>query len=383
MLSLTTVEKWIRAAMPTLQPVYDAAPPAVRTLLTSTRGLVLTRMRYGPLFWKELAGALERERMSAGELAEYQNESLRDLVAHAFRHVPYYRRVFSEHGLRPSDVRTVGDLPRIPMLTREAVRAQWRELVSDNAPQGQTVRVFTSGTTGSGLPVVYDRNGFVKNLAIGERQKVWAGIFPRSWRISFFGSRIVPPGRLRPPFWVYNVFERQILMSIFHLSPACMPDYVSFLSSHPGLALEGFPTVLSVVADFVNEMKATVPMKAVFTSGEPLSVEARAKIETAFESKAYDSYGMTEWAGLIQECEEGGYHLAGDFGILEVLDDEGTPVPPGREGYLVWTGLVNRTMPFISTASATGACGPHRRHARAGGPSPWSRPRSRGTAITC
>lgn len=333
--------------MPRLQPLYDAAPPTLRNVVTSARGYVLSRMRYCPLFWKELDAALEREKGSAEEIEDYQNACLRDVVSHAFLHVPYYRRLFSEQGLHPSDIRTVGDLPLLPVLTRETVRSCFRELISDDVPYGETVRVFTSGTTGSGLPVVYDKEALVRDLALAERQRSWAGISPREWRITLFGARVVPPGRLRPPFWVYNLFEKQILMSIFHLSPACMPDYISFLSSHSGIPLEGFPTVLSVLADFVLETKAAIPMKAVFTNGEPLSPEARAKICKAFDCRVYDSYGMTEWAGLIQECEKGGYHLASDYGILEVLDEDGERLPAGREGYLVWTGLINRAMPFI------------------------------------
>src|SRR5262249_4194907 len=36
-----------------------------------------------------------------------------------------------------------------------------------------------------------------------------------------------------------------------------------------------------------------------------------------------------------------------EFGLLEVLDDDGEPAPPGVEGELVWTGLVNDAMPLI------------------------------------
>ena len=73
----------------------------------------------------------------------------------------------------------------------------------------------------------------------------------------------------------------------------------------------------------------------------------RKEIEEAFGAKIYDSYGMTEWAGFILECEKGGYHVLTDYGYLEILKDSGEPVGKGEEGYLVWTGFINKAMPFI------------------------------------
>ena len=56
---------------------------------------------------------------------------------------------------------------------------------------------------------------------------------------------------------------------------------------------------------------------------------------------------MTEFCGLIQECEHYTMHLIPDYGFLEILDEEDNPVPPGKEGYFVWTSFVNDTMPLI------------------------------------
>jgi phenylacetate-CoA ligase len=88
-------------------------------------------------------------------------------------------------------------------------------------------------------------------------------------------------------------------------------------------------------------------MRAVFTTGEPLYPAARAKIEQAFQTRAWDSYGMTELCGLVQQCEAGEMHLAPEYGYLEILDDQHQPVAPGEEGHFVWTGFLNRAMPLI------------------------------------
>src|SRR5207247_939536 len=54
-----------------------------------------------------------------------------------------------------------------------------------------------------------------------------------------------------------------------------------------------------------------------------------------------------EKVGYILECAAGTYHQLTEYGVLEVVDDAGAPVPRGSEGHLAWTGLVNHAMPLI------------------------------------
>jgi phenylacetate-CoA ligase len=158
---------------------------------------------------------------------------------------------------------------------------------------------------------------------------------------------VVPTSRTTPPFWTHNLPERQILLSIFHLSQKTAGDYLKFLHEREGAVLEGFPSVLSILANFALSHGDTIPMRAVFTSGEALYPEAREKIESAFQANIFDSYGMTEYCGLIQQCEKGEMHLAPEYGYLEILDENNTPVTEDEEGFFVWTGFLNRAMPLV------------------------------------
>src|ERR1700683_4379390 len=56
---------------------------------------------------------------------------------------------------------------------------------------------------------------------------------------------------------------------------------------------------------------------------------------------------MTEYCGLIQQCENGEMHLPVECGFLEILDEADCPVLGDEEGYFVWTGFLNRAMPLI------------------------------------
>jgi phenylacetate-CoA ligase len=70
-------------------------------------------------------------------------------------------------------------------------------------------------------------------------------------------------------------------------------------------------------------------------------------MKQAFGARAYEEYGAVENCVFASECEHGRLHVSPDFGILEIVDEEGLPVCAGREGRLVCTGLLNEAQPLI------------------------------------
>ncbi|HTZ75264.1 MAG TPA: hypothetical protein VMB47_15180 [Candidatus Aquilonibacter sp.] len=334
------LEPLLRNNLQRLHSVYDRAPSPARHVLTSARGLLLSRIRYSRRTFDALRRLREHETWTAEEIARHQLNQVNAAIDHAQKTAAYYREY------PPLKPRSLEDLRALPVLTRETVRNGGEQFFSTDIPVRQRIHAGTTGTSGANLRVAYNEAALSKNWAFLLRQWAWAGIAPRSPRVTLFGARIVPAHRPEPPFWTYNVPERQLLMSIFHISEKTAPYYIDCLKRHCGEVLEGFPSVLSIVADFAGRRGESLPMRAIFTSGEPLYPETRAKIERVFRTRAFDSYGMTELCGLVQECESGEMHLAPEYGYLEILNDAGQPVKE-EEGHFVWTSFVNRAMPLI------------------------------------
>jgi phenylacetate-CoA ligase len=335
------LEPFVRSSLPALQSFYDRFPSPARHLLTSARGWFLTRIRYSPGTFTLLRALRRGESWNADQIALFQLCALRQILDHAVRTVPFYSTY------PRAEFRDIEHLRRLPILDRETVLQNQERLLSRATEPHQRIRAGTTGTTGASLRVAYTEQLVSENWAFLLRQWAWAGVEPRHPRITMQGARIVPSDRTEPPYWTYNVPEHQVLMSIFHLSEATAPDYLDFLHRHSGEILEGFPSVLGILADFALDRGIHIPMRVVFTSGEPLYPSTRAKIEEAFQARVFDTYGMTEYCGLIQECEHGQTHLVPEYGFLEILDENGDPVAPDEEGYFVWTGFLNEAMPLI------------------------------------
>jgi len=334
-------ESVVRANLVRLLKVYDVMPYPVQNALTSARGLILARTRYSNSNTAYLQELEQREQWTSEQMWEFQRRSLQHVLDHARREVPYYRAYPVVEWRVPEDIR------KLPVLPREVVRSKPYHFVSRESSNADCMHVGTTGTTGASLQVAYTEAVARRNWAFHMRRWAWAGVRPRSPRITFFGSRVVPTDRRDPPFWTHNLAEQQTLASIFHLSDHNAPHYIRFLTQNAGKVLEGFPSVLAILANFILKTGRRVPMRVVFTDGEPLYPTLRESIEHAFSTRVFDLYGNTELCGLIHECEEGRMHAISDYAFLEILDENDQPVESGQEGFLVWTGFVNETMPLI------------------------------------
>ncbi|MDP6439464.1 MAG: hypothetical protein QGH74_07515 [Candidatus Brocadiia bacterium] len=88
-------------------------------------------------------------RVGRGRILEFQNACLRRLVAHAYGHVPYYRRLFDRNGINPQDIRTVGDLRAIPITEKNDLRdVPVADTVARGVDPGGLESSRTSGSSG-------------------------------------------------------------------------------------------------------------------------------------------------------------------------------------------------------------------------------------------
>ena len=90
------------------------------------------------------------------------------------------------------------------------------------------------------------------------------------------------------------------------------------------------------------------PQVAIMTSAGTLHPLMREKIETAFQCKVFNRYGSREVGDIASECEaHAGLHVFPSGNYIEIVDDQGHPVPNGEEGNILVTNLYNYAMPLI------------------------------------
>lgn len=336
---------------PLLKRLYDLAPAGVQNALLSAFSARLERQRYRGRFAEFRALLEESQWWDMERMGTWQDERLRSIVRHAYDHTPYYRELFDRHGIRPERFAGREDLGRIPVLTRETVKARLKDLISRAYPPSKRIEGHTSGTTGSPLTMFYSSDMMTMNYAAFDRQYRWADarLEPGGDRIAMLrGNVVVPLQQSRPPFWRYNRRFNQMLLSSFHLHPDNMPAYFAALRDFAPRVLDGYPSSLYVVAKSLLNRGERLPLHAVITSSETLYDFQREAIEEAFCCRVFDYYAAAERVIFSVECNRhNGHHLCEEYGITEILDEGHAPVPAGSEGFIVGTTLHNEAMPLI------------------------------------
>lgn len=316
----------------------------------SAKGFAIRNLRGGKAFQRLLAELEERQWAPLAVKQEAQNADLRAIVRHAYDNVPYYRRSFDRHGIRPEAIESVEDLPRLPLLTKQAIRGNPDDFVARGQAASLIATGWTTGTTGAPLGVRRTLRSIVFDKAILARQRRWAGVQPSDRNAAIWGtiwSNVIVPRTVRtPPYWRFNAADNQLLFSYYHLSDETLPLFVDRLAEFRPAFIEAFPSTLLAFARFLRKQGQTVPVPVIFTSSEPLYSSHRAEIEAAFETRIHDYYGHAERAVTAAECAHGSMHVNPEYGVLEIVRD-GQPAAYGESGEVVGTGLTNSGMPLI------------------------------------
>ena len=279
-----------------------------------------------------------------------QNRRLRALLHHAFTQVPYYARLANDHGLDSANITSAADLRNMPFLTKDIVREHQHELTSSDWRVRRPLVCSTSGSTGSPMTFLLDR----ECVAIG-----WACLF-RSWaadgyrlgdrRVTVRGTAISAHQSLRVERLRQRI-ENNLSLSSHAMGPTQAHNYAHHIARYAPRVLRGHPSALAAIAVEVLEHGVSVGgVLAVYTTGEQLTAGQRLVIESAFHAPVRDQYGLNDGGAMILQCSEshcGLYHVVPEKAIVEIVTDDGSPARPGEMGEIVTTELYNYSMPFI------------------------------------
>ncbi len=330
--------------------------------------------------------------VSADELHAIHSEKLRVAVGYVYEAIPFYRRKFDRIGLEPGDIRSVDDLARIPVTTKQEMmqpEAKGRPAkadytaVDDETWKERGWQLFaTSGSTAE--PRVFRYTGFDR--------AVWSWTNARAmWAMGFRPGRDVAllAFGYGPHVWLWGVHYGLNLMGIPIVSAGGLDSRtrVRFIERYRPTILACTPSYALYLGGLMREMgldPAQSSVRFLFVAGEPgYGVPAtRRRLEELWKAEVAEFYGCTEAApsaggytcaaAMARKQGPAETHLMADTHIWETVDPSTlAPVPAGRRGLSLVTNLCSEASPqlrflvgdFTTLALDTCDCG--RTHPRA------------------
>lgn len=127
-----------------------------------------------------------------------------------------------------------------------------------------------------------------------------------------------------------------------------LPRLLQGLQAWAPQVLATYPTMATVLAGQARQGRLQLPLRELRTGGETLGAAARQRIAAALGCMVRDHYGASEFLPMAWECAAGQLHLNADWVMLEPVDEQGRPVPPGElSARCLLSNLANHVQPLI------------------------------------
>ena len=284
----------------------------------------------------------DRERLVA-----HQTVRLRAMLQHAAEHVPYYRNLFKRIAFDARGMTGPADLAQLPLLTKADIRANLEALKSVRARH--LARFNTGGSTGEPLIFFLGSERVSHDVAAKWRATRWWGVDIGDPEIVVWGSPIElgTQDRLRA---LRDALMRSELLPAFEMSEAKLDDFVARIRRRRPRMLFGYPSALAHIARHARRRGVAMDdlgVKVAFVTAEKLYDAEREEIEQTFGCPVAEGYGSREGGFIAHQCPAGGVHIGAEDVIVEVIDEDGRALAPGRAGEIVVTHLASRDFPFI------------------------------------
>jgi phenylacetate-CoA ligase len=279
-------------------------------------------------------------KLPARELHALQESKLRLLVEHAYCNVPYYRSLFDDAGLSPADIRSLDDLPLIPVSTRESLQSEAIDRRVDQTLKfSQRRELKTSGSSGKPLTVIVTPAEARTRHLIQLRSLLSAGFRWHDHMVQL-GFPATRPAGLHERLGFFRC-ER------IHWIDPPEKQYQRIREVNPSV-LWAYPSSLHAVCDHVERpMHEWMQPRILITSAEVLRPALARRINDELDTEQFNFYGSLELGRIAYECSaHQGLHVNSDQLILEIVH-KGQPVPPGEPGTVVVTALNAFGSPLI------------------------------------
>lgn len=281
------------------------------------------------------------------KLEQYRLEGLRKFLTRAKESVPYYQQCFRETGFQPAQISSLADLQKLPFLTKPIIRSQGDRMKARDA-RG-LARFNTGGSSGEPLIFFIGTERVSHDVAAKWRATRWWNVDIGDREIVVWGSPIElgTQDRVRA---MRDKLMRTELIPAFQMNEANLDRFIARIRERKPKMIFGYPSAISHIANHAKKRGIALNklgVEVVFCTSERLYDHQRESIAAAFGCPVANGYGGRDAGFIAHECPNGGMHLTAEDIIVEIIDENGNPQPPGTAGEIVVTHLATGDFPFI------------------------------------
>ena len=291
------------------------------------------------------------EKKSLSEIKLYQEKRLQELLPYLKTNSVFYSRLFKKQNIDIRDIKTLEDLTKIPVTTKDDLQTQADDFLCVDRKKIVDY-VTTSGTLGE--PVTFAMtNNDLDRLAYNEYISFsCAGVTEDD----VFQLMVTMDKRFMAGL-AYYLGLRKLGAGIIRVGPGLQELQFESINRYHSTGLITVPSFIPKLIDFAQQHGIDYKnssIKKAICIGEPirnndfsLNTLGR-KITDKWDIKLYSTYASTEMGTAFTECDAGqGGHHHPEMIIVEFLNDNNQPVAEGEAGEVTITTLGVEAMPLL------------------------------------
>ncbi len=292
----------------------------------------------------------EIETLAIEKLRKLQNERLVAQVAYVYNRVPFYKKQMDEAGVKPTDIKSIHDLHKLPFTKKNDLRDNY-PFGLFAVPQSEITRIHgSSGTTGKPTVVGYTKGDIDIFSEVIARSLTTAGCKPGMIMQNAYGYGLFTGG-----LGIHYGAE-QLGMAVVPISGGMTERQIMLMQDFRSDVLCCTPSYALTIAEELKKRgiaPESLNLKFAVLGAEPWTESIRAEVEKGLGVVATNIYGLSEvmGPGVSQEDYEekgSGSYIWEDHFFPEVVDRvTGLPLPEGQPGVLVFTTLTKQAMPVL------------------------------------
>lgn len=278
----------------------------------------------------------QNEKKSVEEIKKYQFRAIKQLLLKAYTGSSFYRNKYDAANFNPDKFRSLDDVPRIPVLTRDEVAEHGKEMILKGVNPLTLFSTHTAGTTGNPLELYENIGSRMREIASVYYIWKFMGYNPGDWIVEFRG-----PVNKEMLFEPYPELGR-LRINVNRINSETIEEINGAIKKSGYRFFNGYP---SAIAKYSKELALSGISPPAAISGISLASEMIydwqvSTIEKVFpKARIVSFYALAENIALaIREKDDDAYRFIPTYSLVE--KDKET-------GALIGTSFVNMAMPII------------------------------------
>jgi phenylacetate-CoA ligase len=280
---------------------------------------------------------------SRDELIEYQNINLKQLISTAYNELPFYKNIYSKHGVKINSIKCVTDLHQLPIITKKDLKSAYPNECTRRS-KWPVKEYHTSGSTGTPFAVLVDNQTMSQARSLMLLRANYSG-----WKL---GEAVFQTGMTLQRGLIKKIKDLAFNVhyaSAYDLRDEKLGQHIEMIKMKKIKYIMGYPGSIYALSKFSEQHNCNLTMEGIVTWGDNLYKNYRKNIEAQFKCRITDTYGCGEGIQVAAQCPKGfnHYHIFMPHVIVEIVDDNGKNVKRGDQGNILLTRLLPGAMPLI------------------------------------